>query len=130
MNYVCTRPGLCSHHGANGLAEFRVVILRSDFYFLNRVKVGVNHNNSQNWVLIVCSIQLKRRTAEVLSLGLNLPRTLRVFAGRVLEAGHDRISRRQKLKRCEVAVVDWCVPYLLAGESNGNIGPVSLQLRD
>ena len=69
------------------------------------------------WLLWL-ALALAAGTAEVLSLSLNLLRTLWVFAGRVLEADHIGISRGQKLERREVPIINRHVLYFLGSESH------------
>src|ERR1700730_6429871 len=103
MYFVGARFCLGSHNGADGLSKFGVVVLRSDLYLVNGVEVGVNHDDSEDRVLVVGTVQLKAGSGEVLAVRQNLPRTLRVFAGGVAPA-LDLRAWRQQLKGCEIPV--------------------------
>jgi len=76
VNFICAGLRLRRHHSADGLAEFRVVILLSNLNFLDGIKIWINDDNSENWVLVIRTVQLKGCAAEVLSLSLNLLRSL------------------------------------------------------
>src|SRR6267378_2266566 len=84
--------GLGSHHSADGLAEFSIVVLGGDLDFIDRLEVGVDYDDPQNRVLVVGAVQLEGRAREVLPLSQDLLRPLGVLAGGVVPAVHALVS--------------------------------------
>lgn len=116
---------LRGHDRRDGLALFSVVVLGGDLDFGHRIGGGVDHDNAQNWVLVVGPIQLVGHAAEGLAVNLNLLRCLGIFIGRVGPAQHLR-ARQQQLQIGKVLVFHRQTCHLLLVEDGRHIGAVSL----
>ncbi len=125
MQLVGARLGLGSHDGPNSLSEFGIVILRSDFEVGERLEVRVDHDDSQDWILVIRPIQFEAGSREMLPVRQYLSRSLGVFAGGVppaLQLG----AGRQQLKCREIAVEYRDALNLLVREDRRHVGPVTL----
>src|SRR6266571_4552644 len=83
VNLVGSRFGLRRHDGADGFAKFRVVVLVNNLCFVDRIEIGIDNDNAQDWILVVSSVEFERRAGEVLPICFDLLRALRVFASGV-----------------------------------------------
>ena len=111
------------------LALFRIVKLRTDGGLSDRVEVGVDDNDPENWILVVGAIQLKARAAEVLSVYENLQASLRILGCGVAPPGQLLRARGQQLKRGKVTLVHREVLNEAIVKGGADIGAVGLQLR-
>ena len=94
MKLVGARFRLDGDETRHGFAELRVEVLKRDFGFLNGVQVRINHDNAENWVLVVGAVQFKSGTAEMLAIHENLLSALRVLRGCVTPTDELLRSRR------------------------------------
>ena len=58
-------------------------MLRRDFGLGQRVRIRVDDDDAEDWILIVGSIQLERDPGKRLAIHLNLLGSLRIFTGSV-----------------------------------------------
>src|SRR6267142_4600198 len=83
VKFVGARFGLGSDDSADRLAEFGVVVLRSNLHFIDGIEVRIDYDDSEDGILVVGSVQFEAGPRKMLSVRQDLPRTLWVFAGRV-----------------------------------------------
>src|SRR4029077_20537210 len=102
MESVRTRLRLNGDNPCQGLSKFGIVILRGNFRLCNRLQSGIDHDNPQQWVLVIRAIQLERSAAEMLPVDHDLNATLRVFGRGVLPA-ELRGSRGEQFQAGEIA---------------------------
>src|SRR6516225_10646075 len=88
----------------HSLAELRIEVLKRDFGFLNGVEVRIDHDNAENWVLVVGTVELKCGTAEVLAIHENLLTALRVLRSCVTPAYELLCAGGKQFKVGEIAV--------------------------
>ena len=79
MKLVGARFRLDGDDTRHSLAELRIEVLKRDFGFLNGVQVRIDHDNAENWILVVGAVQFKGGTAEMLAIHENLLSALRVL---------------------------------------------------
>ena len=86
---------LCRNNSRQCLAEFCVIVLRSDFRFTDRFNIRINYDDPKDGIAIVSAIQLKRCLAPVLPINVDLNATLRIFTRGMLKTQH-RGARSQE----------------------------------
>src|SRR5579863_1249048 len=57
MEAVAARPRLSCYQPGDGFTEFGVVVLRGDLHFGHGVEVWIDYRNSDDWILVVGSVQ-------------------------------------------------------------------------
>src|SRR5205823_3153912 len=90
---------------ADRLSKFGIVILMDDLRFVDGIKVRIDDDDPENWILVIRAVQFERRPGKVLPVRFNLLRTLGVFAGGVPPVKTLR-SGREQLQGREVSIVD------------------------
>src|SRR5205807_6378496 len=129
VEVVAAGLGLGGHYAGDGFAKFRVVVLRGDFRLGDGIQVGVDDNNTEDRILVIRSVQLVSRAAEVLAIDEDLLAALRVL--RLGMGPTDQLlgSGREQLKLSEVAVVDGKVFDRSLVKDRCHVSAVSLQFR-
>ena len=102
--------------------------MESDFGLGHRVQIWVYHDNAENRILVVGSVQFISRAAEVLALNEYLLATLRILGGSVAP-GELLRSRRQQFEAGEVAIQNGQIFNILGIELKRHISAVRLELR-
>src|SRR5216684_2303019 len=128
VDVIAARLGLCGYDACYGLAKFGVIILQCNLSLRHRVQVRIYHNNSQNRILVVRSIQFVCGAAKVLPLDKNLLAALRIFRGGVTPPKLLG-SVREQFKTGEVSIQNRQIFDVLRVEFDGHVGAVGLQLR-
>src|SRR6266853_1060372 len=76
---VAARLCLGGHEPRDCFAELGIVVLRSDLHFGNRVEVGIDDRDADDWVLIVSAIQFVAGGEGELAVAFDLLAALRVL---------------------------------------------------
>ena len=123
---VGSRLGLHRDDARRGLTELGVVVLRRDLRFANRFEVWIDDDDSKNRVAVLGSVQLIRRSAEMLTVHHRLRRTLRVLARGVVPLELLR-ARGEQEELGEVAIQDRQFGDLFRVEACGDVSAVGLE---
>ena len=113
---------------ARDIAELRVVIAGSDLEFLQGVRIGVDHRDSQNVTVVLGAVQLEAIRVKVLPVNVHLKPALRVFAGGVLKAIKLSAGKRQH-QGGQVTVEDRELFHFLGAEPGTDIRAIGLKQR-
>ncbi len=105
MDFVGTRLGLGSHDSSYGFAELGVIVLGRNLGFSDRIQTRVHDDDTQNRILVVSTIQLISRAAEVLAVHENLLAALGILCGSMVPPEQLRPWRKQ-LQALEIPIVD------------------------
>ena len=125
---VRARLRLYGNDAGSRLSELRVVILRRDLRFLNRIEIRVDDDDAENRIAVLGAVELVTGAAEVLPVHHRLRRALRVLARRVLPLKLLGAGRQQDEFR-EVAIEDGQIVDLLRFEGRRDIGAIGLEQR-
>src|SRR5581483_1115673 len=83
VEVIASRLGLNRYDACHGLAELSVIILQRKLGFGDGIDVGINNDDSQDWILVIGTIQLVGGTAKVLPVHKNLLAALRILRRRM-----------------------------------------------
>src|SRR5215831_3652093 len=128
VNFVAARLSLGRDNAGYRFAKFRVVVLQCYFCFCDRVEIRIHHDDSENRILVIGSIKLKRGPAEVLSLSKDLLTALRVLGRGMAPSRQFLGSRSHQLQLRKISVQDGHIFHIFLIEFRGNIRAVSLEL--
>ena len=73
VKFVGARLGLGSHDGPDGLAEFGVVVLRSNLHFVNGIEVRIDDDDAEDGILVIGAVQFEAGSCEMLTIRQDLP---------------------------------------------------------
>src|SRR6516165_5437019 len=104
MKLVGARFRLDRDEARDRLTKLCIEVLKRNFGFLNGVEVRIDHDNAENWVLVVGTVELKCGTAEVLAIHENLLTALRVLRSCVTPAYELLCAGGKQFKVGEIAV--------------------------
>ena len=129
VEIIAPRFSLGRHYAGYRFAEFSVVILGSDLCLGDRIEIGIDNDNAQNWVLVIGSIQLVCSTAEMLAVDENLLAALWIL-GLCVCPTHELLgARRQQHEFGEVAVINRQVLNSPLIKDGCDVSAIRLQLR-
>ena len=128
MEVVRARLGLHRDDAGRRLPELRIVVLRRDLRFADRLEVRVDDDDPENRVAVLRAIELIAGAAEALAVHHRLRGTLRVLRRGVLPAELLRARREQDELR-EVPVEHRRFGQLPLVEGRRHVGAVSLEQR-
>ena len=121
---ICTRD-----RASDSLARFRVVILKRDLGFSNRVKVRVHYDDSKDRILVVRAVQLDSSyTEKCCPFTSDLAAALRIFGGSMVETRQLLRAGREQLETREVAAQDRQVLHIFLTELHVYVCTVRLKL--
>ena len=83
MQVVGTRLRLHRYQSSDRFTELSVVVGSSDLRFCNGVDVRIDDDDSQDWILIIRTVEFVASAAEMLPVHHNLLAALGVFRGGV-----------------------------------------------
>ena len=83
VNFVAAGLGLGGNDAGNCFTEFRVVVLQCHLRFGHGVEIRIDHDNAQDWILVIGSVEFKGCSAKVLALREDLLATLWILGGGV-----------------------------------------------
>ena len=126
MVFVCPGLGLYGHNAGGRLSELRTVVLRRNLGFADRFEIRVDDDDPEDRIAVLRAVELVPGAAEVLAVDLDLGRSLRVLARRVLPLQLLRTgSQKDELR--EVAVEDGQLRNLPLRKARGHVGAVRLE---
>ena len=130
MEFVAAGLDLNGDVTGDGLTDFRVEVLVSNFGFLNGIEVRIHDDNSENGILVIGAVELKGRAAEVLAVDHNLLPALRVFRSGVAPTDELLRAGREQLEIREVAIQNRKIFDILFIEADCDVRAVGFDLRD
>ena len=119
VNVIAARFSLGGNDAGHCLAEFRVIVLQRYFSFGHCVQIRINHDDSENRILIVGAVEFERSSAEVLALREYLLAALGILGCSVAPSHNLLRAWRQQLDLRDVLFV----------ECHRDVGAIGLELR-
>ena len=79
MNVICSGLRGRNSDSRSGITKLSVIVLAGDLGFAHGVDGGVDHDDAQNRILVIGSVQNISGRPKVLAIDLNLNAALRIF---------------------------------------------------